>query len=180
MVATIFNNRNNPTQDIIFENETLRPRKNFHPSRRSNSMNLNYGTIHHQPVASSCSVEEQDEGSVINAAETPSTTSTADIGSSVNPQRPTELRNSFSSSEGGGIGDTISITLNSTPLKNGNKNSGILSPPKFALVSSLADEPFKLKNDKQLPKEEVQGLRRELNEAMEARKEADDRIIAWV
>ncbi|XP_065371825.1 probable basic-leucine zipper transcription factor J isoform X2 [Calliphora vicina] len=181
MLAALYNNRSVP--DIIYENETLRTRKSFPHSRRTQQtpMNLHYGTIHHQPATSSLDEQEEEP---LHIVETPSTTSTADIASVTAQQRPpSDLRNSFSSSDGGSIngGNTT------------NKVGPIMSPPNFALVSSPADE-IKRKKDKSIKKmssEEgdnvdsaavatitPQDLRRELKEAVAARKDADERIIA--
>lgn len=189
MLAALYNNRNVP--DIIYENETLRTRKSFPHSRRSQptaAMNLHYGTIHHQPANSSLDEQEEEP---LHIVETPSTTSTADIASVTAQQTraTSEMRNSFSSSDGGSINGGNVI----------NKVGPIMSPPNFALVSSPADE-IKRKKDKSLKKHSSdegdnvvvdnngpvvanitpQDLRRELKEAVAARKDADERIIAWV
>ncbi|XP_037823791.1 putative uncharacterized protein DDB_G0277255 isoform X1 [Lucilia sericata] len=181
MLAALYNNRSVP--DIIYENETLRTRKSFPHSRRTQPtpMNLHYGTIHHQPATSSLDEQEEEP---LHIVETPSTTSTADIASVTAQQRPpSDMRNSFSSSDGGSInGGNIT-----------NKVGPIMSPPNFALISSPADE-IKRKKDKSIKKlssDEAdnvdspavanitpQDLRRELKEAVAARKDADERIIA--
>ncbi|XP_023302431.2 putative mediator of RNA polymerase II transcription subunit 29 isoform X3 [Lucilia cuprina] len=181
MLAALYNNRSVP--DIIYENETLRTRKSFPHSRRTQPtpMNLHYGTIHHQPATSSLDEQEEEP---LHIVETPSTTSTADIASVTAQQRPpSDMRNSFSSSDGGSInGGNIT-----------NKIGPIMSPPNFALISSPADE-IKRKKEKTIKKlssDEAdnidspavanitpQDLRRELKEAVAARKDADERIIA--
>ncbi|XP_037940936.1 putative uncharacterized protein DDB_G0282499 isoform X2 [Teleopsis dalmanni] len=195
MLGTIFNNRNAP--DIIYENETLRMRKSYAQAhnRRTQPLHLNYGTIHHQP-ASSLSVEEQDEP--LHIHETPSTTSTTDI-ASVNTQRPQDMRNSFSSTDSGGGGGG-GVGSAGTSLHNGSvgTNKGqALSPPNFALVTTPVEDTKRKKdkskstksNNKETSSAQMhsnsttsaaatQELQRELNVAVAARKEADDRIIA--
>ncbi|KAI9580480.1 hypothetical protein GQX74_012561 [Glossina fuscipes] len=187
ILATIFNS-NRHVPDIIYENETLRPRKPFpHHARRAQPLNLQYGTIHHQSMPKTLSVDEQDE-EPLHIIETPSTNSTADMASAVNAQKAIEMRNSFSSSDGGSI--------NNDTGNNGNaKFIPVMSPPNFALVSSPPDD-VKRKRDKIMAKpskEETgtdtglevsntnisnQDLRRELKEAVAARKDAAERIIA--
>lgn len=184
MLGALYNNRNVP--DIIYENEALRTRKSFPHSRRTQPvpMNLHYGTIHHQPATSSLDEQEEEP---LHIVETPSTTSTADI-ATVSAQRQSDMRNSFSSSDGGSIngGNTT------------NTVGPIMSPPNFALISTPANEVKRKKDERKtitkISSDEIdntdtptvtnavtqQDLRRELNEAVAARKDADERIIAWV
>ncbi|XP_013101779.2 uncharacterized protein LOC106083380 isoform X1 [Stomoxys calcitrans] len=188
MLAALYHNRN-AVPDIIYENETLRPRKSFgHHSRRNQpTLNLHYGTVHHQTQATS-SLDEQEE-EPLHIVETPSTTSTADI-AHINNQRPPDMRHSFSSSDGGSINGATTTT-------SGKISGPIMSPPNFALISSASDEAAakrkKEKTTKKLSSDENDAavselpvitnvtshdLRRELNDAVAARQDADDRIIA--
>uniref|UniRef100_A0A1A9WHU0 Uncharacterized protein n=1 Tax=Glossina brevipalpis TaxID=37001 RepID=A0A1A9WHU0_9MUSC len=214
ILASIFNNSNRHVPDIIYENETLRPRKPFpHTRRAAQPLNLQYGTIHHQSMPKSLSVDEQDE-EPLHIIETPSINSTVNDIISVNAQKPIEMRNnSFSSSDGGSINNdignnnststsTTTTTTTTTSITN-TKFTPIMSPPNFALISSPPDDMKRTKKlDKtilaKLTKEEIgigigiddiglennntnimsQDLRRELKEAVAARKDADERIIA--
>lgn len=187
MLAALYHNRN-VVPDIIYENETLRTRKSFPHSRRNQTaLNLHYGTVHHQTQATS-SLDEQEE-EPLHIVETPSTTSTADI-AVISSQRPPDMRHSFSSSDGGSINGGTTTT-------SGKISHPIMSPPNFALISSASDEAKrkKDKSQKKLSSDEggdnaaelpvitnvtTHDLRKELNEAVAARQEADDRIIAWV
>ncbi|XP_075147798.1 uncharacterized protein LOC142221847 isoform X2 [Haematobia irritans] len=186
MLAALYHNRN-AVPDIIYENETLRTRKSYphHSRRQQPPMNLNYGTVHHQSQATS-SLDEQDE-EPLHIVETPSTTSTADIAHLSN-QRPPDMRHSFSSSDGGSINGATTTT-------SGKISGPIMSPPNFALISSASDEAKRKKEKatKKLSSDDggektselpvitnvtSHDLRRELNEAVAARQDADDRIIA--
>lgn len=188
MLAALYNNRTVP--DIIYENETLRTRKSFPHSRRNQAaLNLHYGTIHHQTASSSLDEQEEEP---LHIVETPSTTSTADI-AAIAGQRPSDMRHSFSSSDGGSVngGGIMGVGSSNAPVKVGP----IMSPPNFALISSPNDDVKRKKEkaSKKLSSDDVdttettgganvtsQDLRRELKEAVAARKDADDRIIAWV
>ncbi|XP_061391947.1 uncharacterized protein LOC133327405 [Musca vetustissima] len=192
MLAALYHNRNS-VPDIIYENETLRPRKSFPHTRRSHqqAINLHYGTVQQQSQTGTSSLDEQEE-EPLHIVETPSTTSTADI-AALTGQRPADMRHSFSSSDGGSInggGGVGGTTTTSTKI-----SGPIMSPPNFALISSASDD---VKRKKEKPAKKAssdecdtgdmlptitnvssnQDLRRELNEAVIARKEADDRIIA--
>lgn len=179
MLASLYNNRNVP--DIIYENETLRTRKSFPHSRRTQQLplNLQYGIIHHQPATNN--LEEP-----LHIVETTSNTSTTDIASVAAQHRPASnsVESSSSSSDGCSIyGDQAA-----------NIADPIMSPPNFALISSPSED-IKRKKDipiKKMSSDEAdthspgdvnltqQDLRRELKEAVAARKDADERIIAWV
>ncbi|XP_028894115.1 signal transducer and activator of transcription B isoform X2 [Zeugodacus cucurbitae] len=169
LLTNLFNQRNAP--DIIYENETLRTqqRKSFPtaPARRSQSMNLHYGTIHHQPPTVALTVDEQDERLHIVEATGAQRATAADM-VTVSDRRTTELRSSFSSSDGGGsvgagssgggggnaaaarngVGSAASAGVGIctvTPLPNGNaamaaSGQQLMSPPNFALISSPVEE----------------------------------------
>ncbi|XP_017470542.1 PREDICTED: myb-like protein AA isoform X2 [Rhagoletis zephyria] len=177
MLSNLFNQRNTP--DVIYENETLRTqRKSFPtaPARRSQSMNLHYGTIHHQPPTVALTVDEQDERLHIVEAATPRA---ADM-VTVSDRRAAELRSSFSSSDGGGSigagspgagagaggggggGGGGAVRNNGavsgigictvTPLPNGNttiaSSQQLMSPPNFALISTSVEEEMEVKQRK--------------------------------
>ncbi|XP_011205205.2 uncharacterized protein LOC105227533 isoform X1 [Bactrocera dorsalis] len=245
MLTNLFNQRNAP--DIIYENETLRTqRKSFPtaPARRSQSMNLHYGTIHHQPPTVALTVDEQDERLHIVESATQQRATAADM-VTVSDRRTTELRSSFSSSDGGGsvgagscsggVVGTGAAARNSgssgasgvgictvTAMPNGNaamaSGQQLMSPPNFALISTPAEEEavkLRKKKGRKVPQidgvkrngechDEVSGaavaaahadedagneadddsklssqeLRQELQDAVAARKEADNRVIA--
>ncbi|XP_058983097.1 rho GTPase-activating protein gacU isoform X5 [Musca domestica] len=198
MLAALYHNRNS-VPDIIYENETLRTRKSFPHTRRSHqpALNLHYGTVHHQSSQQGTSSLDEQEEEPLHIIETPSTTSTADI-AALTGQRSSDMRHSFSSSDGGSIngGGGSGVGGGGVTTTTSGKLSGpIMSPPNFALISSASDDVKrkKDKNPKKLSSDEGdtgdmlpaitnvttnQDLRRELNEAVIARKEADDRIIA--
>uniref|UniRef100_A0A1I8M5R6 Uncharacterized protein n=1 Tax=Musca domestica TaxID=7370 RepID=A0A1I8M5R6_MUSDO len=198
MLAALYHNRNS-VPDIIYENETLRTRKSFPHTRRSHqpALNLHYGTVHHQSSQQGTSSLDEQEEEPLHIIETPSTTSTADI-AALTGQRSSDMRHSFSSSDGGSIngGGGSGVGGGGVTTTTSGKLSGpIMSPPNFALISSASDDVKrkKDKNPKKMSSDEGdtgdmlpaitnvttnQDLRRELNEAVIARKEADDRIIA--
>ncbi|XP_067617763.1 uncharacterized protein [Eurosta solidaginis] len=164
MLTSLFNQRNTP--DVIYENETLRTqRKSFPtaPHRRSQSMNLHYGTIHHQLPNVALTVDEPDERLHIVEGATPRA---ADMVTVSDGRAGVEMRHSFSSSDGGGsvgagsggggLGGSAGVHKSDptgigictvTPLPNGNANTAametnqqLMSPPNFALVSTPVEE----------------------------------------
>lgn len=249
ILTNLFNQRNAP--DIIYENEALRTqRKSFStaPARRSQSMSLHYGTIHHQPPTVALTVDEQDEQDErLHIVETVTQRATAADMVTVSDRHTTELRSSFSSSDGGGSvgagscggggGGTGAAVHNNgssgasgvgictvTPLPNGNAvmatGQQLMSPPNFALISTTVEEDAvkqRKKKGRKVPnidgskrngesheeasatagvaahededagneadddsKLSTQELQQELQDAVAARKEADNRVIAWV
>lgn len=249
ILTNLFNQRNAP--DIIYENEALRTqRKSFStaPARRSQSMSLHYGTIHHQPPTVALTVDEQDEQDErLHIVETVTQRATAADMVTVSDRHTTELRSSFSSSDGGGSvgagscggggGGTGAAVHNNgssgasgvgictvTPLPNGNPvmatGQQLMSPPNFALISTTVEEDAvkqRKKKGRKVPnidgskrngesheeasatagvaahededagneadddsKLSTQELQQELQDAVAARKEADNRVIAWV
>ncbi|XP_053946161.1 uncharacterized protein LOC128855342 isoform X1 [Anastrepha ludens] len=164
MLTSLFNQRNTP--DVIYENETLRTQRKSFPTastRRSQSMNLHYGTIHHQPPTAALTVDEQGER--LHIVETPGTCA-ADLVTVSDRRAAAELRSSFSSSDGGGSigagsgvgggGGGVSVGVRNngasgigictvTPLPNGNAAAAsnqqqIMSPPNFALISTPTEK----------------------------------------
>ncbi|XP_004531062.1 uncharacterized protein LOC101448638 [Ceratitis capitata] len=181
MLTSLFNQRNTP--DVIYENETLRTqRKSFPtapPTRRPQSMNLHYGTIHHQPPTVALTVDEQDER--LHIVEAATTRATAADMVTVSDRRTAELRSSFSSSDGGGsvgagsggggggsggcgVGGGGVRNSTVTPLPNGTSalKSGqeLMSPPNFALISTPIEEEVKQRKKKGRKVPNVDGTRR--------------------
>nr|XP_036212963.1 homeobox protein 13 isoform X4 [Bactrocera oleae] len=189
MLTNLFNQRNATQPDIIYENETLRTqRKSFPtaPARRSQSMNLHYGTIHHQPPTVALTVDEQDERLHIVEAATQRATAADMV--TVSDRRTTELRSSFSSSDGGGsvgtgscggggVGTGAAVRNSGssgasgvgictvTPLPNGNaamvSGQQLMSPPNFALISTTVEEDgVKLRKKKGRKVPQIDGSKR--------------------
>lgn len=181
-LASLYNQRQ-PHHDIIYENDRARggtrkapfPFPNGGAPRRSHSLNLHYGTVHQAPVAATQSLDEDDEGEEELAGDVDND-ELAISGVQSNNKR---LSSSSNESRTNGL-DTNAVQPQRQQTQQQSHlqpQQSVQSPPKFALISEQATQlPPPL-----LPrKKEHAQLKRELSEATSARKEADQRIIAWV
>lgn len=171
-LASLYNQRQSQ-HDIIYENDRARgsTRKAPFPfpngaARRSHSLNLHYGTVHQAPVQATQSLDEDDEVELDDV-------DNDELEIAVSNSK--RLSSSSNESRTNGHADAL---LQQTQQSHQLLQQQPQSPPKFALISEQVAT--------QLPppllprkKEHVQ-LKRELSEATSARKEADQRIIAWV
>ncbi|XP_055847589.1 GATA zinc finger domain-containing protein 10 isoform X2 [Episyrphus balteatus] len=154
MLATILNKR---IPDIIYDKDAPRPtgpRKSFPDMRqpkRANSLNLHYGVIHQ-------ATEEEEPMNSLHIAEQ----GTVGV-NSLNSMESSDQRHSFSSSDG-----QTSI-VNSTTKNNGwpEERSSIKRVPKQQQQQPAA-----------VVGKDTLELQKELQEAIAARKQADNRIIA--
>lgn len=169
-LASLYNQRQSH-HEIIYENDRARgsTRKAPFPfsngaARRSHSLNLHYGTVHQAPAQATQSLDEDDEVELDDV-------DNDELAIAVSNSK--RLSSSSNESRTNGHLDTPG-TVQQQQLPQQTPQS----PPKFALISEQVAT--------QLPppllprKKEHAQLKRELSEATSARKEADQRIIAWV
>ncbi|KAH8311588.1 hypothetical protein KR044_007094 [Drosophila immigrans] len=166
-LASLFNQRQLSQHDIIYENDRARAaRKAPIPfpngaARRSQSLNLHYGTVHQAPAQATQSLDEDDEVELEDGDDEQLTGTLKRLSSSSNESR-----------------------TNGT-LKQSQQQL-VQSPPKFALITeqqqvatAAATAAATAPPPPLLPrKKEHAQLKRELSEATSARKEANQRIIA--
>lgn len=163
-LASLFNQRQ-AYHDIIYENERARGARVKTPfgfpnggARRAHSLNLHYGTVHQAPAPPTQLLDEDDEEEQLQDEDNEELASSKRLSSSSNESRSNGL---------------------ATPIKQSPQTQPVQSPPKFALlgeqVASTPTPPPLLPR-----KKEHAQLKRELSEATSARKEANQRIIAWV
>jgi len=167
-LASLYNQRQGTPHDIIYENDRARTaRKAPFPfpnggARRAQSLNLHYGTVHQAPAQATQSLDEDDEVELEDE-------------DNVELATGNNKRHSSSSNESrtNGMSTAMQPQQQLQP-----QPQPVQSPPKFALLTEeqVATPPPPL-----LPrKKEHAQLKRELSEATSARKEANQRIIAWV
>lgn len=167
-LASLFNQRQ-AYHDIIYENERARAARGKAPfgfpnggARRAHSLNLHYGTVHQAPAQPTQLLDEDDEVQLEDEDNEELVLSAAGN---------KRLSSSSNESRSNGL---------ATPTAKQPQAQPVQSPPKFASITEqLASTPTPPPPLLPRKKEHAQ-LKRELSEATSARKEANQRIIAWV
>ncbi|XP_034664656.1 uncharacterized protein LOC117899009 isoform X7 [Drosophila subobscura] len=182
-LASCYNQRQ-AYHDIIYENERARGSRKPFPNggggsgggggggsgaagvgpRRAQSFNLHYGIMHQTPTQTTQALEEDDEIEEDNEAVSVTTTK----------------RLSCSSSESRSNGLPTPTVQHSQYSSLAQQQQAAQSPPTFALIAEHLDRDSALPPPLLPRKKEHAQLKRELGEAAAARKEANQRIIAWV
>ncbi|XP_017142622.1 AF4/FMR2 family member 4 isoform X6 [Drosophila miranda] len=180
-LASCYNQRQ-AHHDIIYENDRARGSRKPFPNgggvgaagagpRRAQSFNLHYGIMHQTPTQTTHALDEDDELDEEQRQE-----QTEEDSEAVSVTTPKRL--SCSSSESRSNGLPAPTIQPSQPPDLAKQTAQ--SPPTFALIAEHVD-PDPVLPPPLLPrKKEHAQLKRELSEAAAARKEANQRIIAWV
>ncbi|XP_026839970.1 uncharacterized protein LOC6594379 isoform X6 [Drosophila persimilis] len=180
-LASCYNQRQ-AHHDIIYENDRARGSRKPFPNgggvgaagagpRRAQSFNLHYGIMHQTPTQTTHALDEDDELDEEQRQE-----QTEEDSEAVSVTTPKRL--SCSSSESRSNGLPAPTIQPSQPPDLAKQTAQ--SPPTFALIAEHVDPDPALPPPLLPRKKEHAQLKRELSEAAAARKEANQRIIAWV
>ncbi|XP_034138530.1 uncharacterized protein LOC117590197 isoform X6 [Drosophila guanche] len=180
-LASCYNQRQ-AYHDITYENERARGSRKPFPKggggggggggaagvgpRRAQSFNLHYGIMHQTPTQTTQALDEDDEIEEDNEAVSVTTTK--------------RLSCSSSESRSNGLPTPTVQHSQSSSLAQQQQQEAAQSPPTFALIAEHLDRDPALPPPLLPRKKEHTQLKRELGEAAAARKEANQRIIAWV
>ncbi|XP_015038062.2 sun domain-containing protein 1 isoform X6 [Drosophila pseudoobscura] len=180
-LASCYNQRQ-AHHDIIYENDRARGSRKPFPNgggvgsagagpRRAQSFNLHYGIMHQTPTQTTHALDEDDELDEEQRQE-----QTEEDSEAVSVTTPKRLSRSSSESRSNGL---PAPTIQPSQPPDLAKQTA-QSPPTFALIAEHVDPDPALPPPLLPRKKEHAQLKRELSEAAAARKEANQRIIAWV